>query len=138
MLKILSISLVCALFLALPGGAIAQDNSGVDVYQENPPTAGGGDGTDGADGTATGTDGTTFDTGSGTGTATGTATGTGSGTGTAAGTEGLTEAQLAAQGRTPNGQLPATGLDETALIALTGALLLAMGFSLLRITRVAG
>jgi LPXTG-motif cell wall-anchored protein len=128
MRKILTIMLAMALLAALPGGAIAQDNSGLDAYTENPPSAGG-DG--GGDGTSSGA-------GTGTGTAAGFASGAGSGvagTGAGASGSGLTEAQAAAAGVGPNGQLPATGLDATLAMAIVGFAMLAGGTLLFRFVR---
>lgn len=130
MLRILSITLAVAL-LALPTAAIAQD-SGLDAYTENPPTAGG----DG-DTTGTGTDGSPTGTSTATGTDSGVA-GTSTSTGAPVDSDGdgvVSEDEAAAAGTTPAGQLPATGLDETLVMALIGGMLLAAGFALLRVSR---
>jgi LPXTG-motif cell wall-anchored protein len=108
-----------------PALAAAQSNSGLDAYTENPP------GTTPTDSSSGGSTGTGTATGTGTEAGTGVA-GTGSANGSAA---GLTEAQAAAAGTTPEGQLPATGLDETVALAAIGALLLASGFAVLRFAR---
>lgn len=125
MLRILSIALVAALF-ALPAAAIAQD-SGLDAYTENPPSAGG----DGETGNTGDTD------GSASGTASGTASpGSASGLDTTADTDGdgvVSEREAAAAGTARDGQLPATGLDETLVMALVGGLMLAAGLGLRRL-----
>jgi len=121
MLRIVSIIVAVAALVAFPAVSSAQDNSGIDAYTEGVPDAGGGGGT-----------GTGTDTGTGT-TATGTETGT-----TATGIDPATGQPYSERsaGTAPDGtfagQLPATGLDETVLMAFIGALLLASGMVLKR------
>lgn len=117
--RIIPVLLAAFVVLALPAWAGAQD-SGLDAYQENPPSATGNNDS-GDDGNAPG----------GTGSAGAGEDGASDpGAAGSQGTASQTEAQAAANG-TPNGELPATGL-ETLLLALAGVGLLASGVVLLR------
>ena len=119
-MKKFALTLIAISLLALPALAGAQD-----PYEENPPTVPGGNG-GGSGG------------GSGSPTAPGTVPGTAPGTAGAAGVTGtasgtsasgsLTEAQAQAAGTAADsGQLPATGFDETGVMAVLGALLVGGG-----------
>jgi LPXTG-motif cell wall-anchored protein len=126
------VAIVVIALSAFPAGAFAQSNAGLDAYTENPPGTTDGGSTGGG---STGTDPLGTSTGTGTGSATGTGTAAGvDGSGASAGV-GLTEAEAAAAGSTPAGQLPATGLDKTAAMAVVGLLLLASGVGLTRLAR---
>lgn len=117
------------LVLALPGVAMAQSNSGLDQYQENAPGAGGG-----GSGAAGGSDSGTASSGSAETAAGGGSAGTtaGSGSGATGSAAGLSEAEAVASGGKRRGELPASGLDETLALALTGVLLMLSGMMLRR------
>lgn len=111
MLKLIPPLILLLAALTLPAAAPAQ-TAGIDEYTESPPSLNGNNPPD--DGATTSSSGEPTDPGA-------TATGTAS--------EGaLTEAQAAAEG-TPEGQLPATGL-ETLIMVLAGLGFLAAGFCL--------
>jgi LPXTG-motif cell wall-anchored protein len=116
----LGLTLAVVALFALPAMAGAQD----DPYIENPPTVPGGDPN------SPGGPGGDTDPGTVPGTASGTASASGTTAGTASGAASgsLTEAQAGRAGNGVDaGQLPATGFDRTAAMALLGGLLLAGG-----------
>jgi LPXTG-motif cell wall-anchored protein len=131
----LTLLLVGAFAVCVPGVAGAQ--SGLDEYQEGVPTPGGeapgvpGPG-DGGGGNGAGSAGSsdTSGTAAGSGVSSGAA-----GQSAGAGSGSVTERQAAAAGSTPSGQLPATGLDETAVMALVGLSLLVGGLLVRRTSR---
>ncbi len=126
-----AILVVAVLALVLAPTAIAQQialqNSGLDEYTEDVPDAGTGEepvgGDDGSDGDPSDGSSPSSDPGTDPG-----AVDSGTGTSTSTGTSGApTEEQVTSgSGSTPDGQLPATGL-ETVFLALAGAGLLALG-----------
>ncbi len=124
MLRLLLTFVMLAALVALPGVAVAQDNSGLDAYQEGTPDVPGGNGGGGNDGAGS-------DPGAGSRSAGGGGAGTASsdvaGDGSGAGAAGLSEAEAGARGGQRPGELPATGLDATGLMALVGLLLLTGG-----------
>src|SRR5688500_8924399 len=100
--------LIAAICGLVPAAALAQSNSGLDAYTENPGVPGGETGT--APGVPDATSGTAGSGTAGSGTAPAGSGGAGTGTDSAG---GLTEEAAARLGQTPSGQLPATGFDET-------------------------
>ncbi len=130
MLRTLSITVVLVALFAAPAVTSAQDNSGIDAYTEGAPSAGGNGGSGG------GSSGASDGSGTASGAGTGADASVGSGAGGAPGSSGsLTEREAArlADGTSP-GELPATGLDETGLMAVVGALLLLSGLALRRLS----
>lgn len=115
---------VLLLAAALPSVAAAQTNSGLDQYQEAPP---GTDGSDPNDPSGTPSDPATAGDSGVAG-----ISGSGGSTGTGSSSANLTEAQAAAAGETAKGQLPATGFDQTAGLAIVGGLLLTAGLFMRR------
>lgn len=109
MLRIISISLTLLALLAMPAIAGAQ-NAGLDAYEENAPSADGGNGEEG---------------GEDSGTAPSDPLAAGS---SAEGGGSLSEAEAGANG-TPPGQLPASGL-ETVFLILVGLGLVGSGLVL--------
>ena len=130
MRRIIPISLLLVA-LALPAGAAAQGNSGGGAYTENPPSAGGdqgtGTGSSGTSGSSSGSSGNQTATGSTSTTTPGTTTTTPGETTTTSSGSTLTESSAgessAAQTGSQSGQLPMTGSNTLILVGIAASLL---------------